>query len=45
MPDALYELHERLLGGVPGILGVAEDVERDPVHAVGVPFAERCEGK
>jgi len=45
LPDALDELHERLLGRVAGILGIAEDVQRDPLHSWGVALAERCEGQ
>ena len=43
LADPLHELHERLLRRVAGVVGVAEDVQRDPVDALGVPVAERCE--
>src|SRR5581483_3125452 len=43
LADAPHELHERLLGGVVRVLGVAQDVKRDRVHAIRVAGAERLE--
>ena len=42
--DPPHELHERLLGRVARVVGVAQDVQRDPVDALGMPVAERLEG-
>ena len=40
-PTRCDELHERLLRGVARVLGVAQDVERDPLDPRGVALAER----
>ena len=43
LADPAHELHERLLGRVARVLGVAEHVQRDPLDARRVPLAERGE--
>ena len=45
LPDALYELDERLLRGVARVLRITQDVECDSVHPAGVPLAERCKSE
>ena len=42
---APHELDHRLLGGVVRVLGVAKDVERDPVDAFRMAGAQRREGE
>jgi len=44
LPDALHELHERLLRRVVRVVGVAQHVQRDPVDALGMAGAEGFEG-
>ena len=41
LADPLHELHERLLGCVASVLGVAQHVQGDPLHPRSVPLAER----
>jgi hypothetical protein len=43
LADALHELDERLLGCVVSVVGVAQNVQRNPIHPIGVPLAESCE--
>ena len=40
-----HELDHRFLGGIVRILGVAQDVERDPVDAIRMAGAQRREGE
>ena len=42
---ALHELHERLLRGVAGILGVAQDVLRDAMDTLRMTFTQRGQRK
>jgi hypothetical protein len=45
LPDPPDELHEGLLRRVLRVVGIAKDVERDPVDPLGVPCAEGFEGE
>ena len=45
LPDSLHELHEGLLRRIARVLGVAQDVQRDPLHPRGVALAERRQGQ
>jgi hypothetical protein len=44
LPDPRADLRERLLRRVARVLGVAQQVQRDPLHARLVPLAQGLEG-